>query len=210
MPNPADFDRHSPSVRNFTAVNDEYHIMKHSSGLILFWIMAGLFVAGIAGCKRTAENSVTHFYIVRHAERYPGFEGSLTWYGRLRAGDLMRKLQDSGIGKIYVTPFVRTVQTADSLRLLQRIDTACYLADTSGRDLLRSLTVHKDYGKRILIVGHANTLPGILRSLGVKEPLPAFPDTVYNRLFEVVNDHGKVSLRSSSYGRPSLPPAPAP
>lgn len=159
----------------------------------------------IYSCKRTAENSVTKYFVIKHAERYPGFEGSLTWYGRLRAGDLMRLLKDSGIQQIYVTPFIRTFQTADSLRLQRRIDTVRYLLDTTGNDLLRRLQSHKVYGKNILIVGHGNTVPAILRRLGAHYPGNEIPDSVFNLLFEIVNDHGKLSMRTLHYGRVNLP-----
>ena len=159
----------------------------------------------IYSCKRTAENSVTKYFVIKHAERYPGFEGSLTWYGRLRAGDLMRLLKDSGIQQIYVTPFIRTFQTADSLRLLQGIDTVRYLTDTTGNDLLHQLQSHKVYGKNILIVGHGNTVPAILRRLGGDYRGNEIPDSVFDLLFEIVNDHGKLSMRTLHYGRANLP-----
>lgn len=168
--------------------------------LLLFGGLLGFL---FAGCKRTAENSVTKFFVVRHAERFPGFDANLNWYGRLRAGDLMRLLKDSGISRIYVTPFVRTQQTADSLRLLQHIDTVRYLMDTTGNDLVRQLKAHNVYGTHILIVGHANTVPDILRRLGADYPGREIPDSVFNLMFEVINDHGKVTLHESRYGRAS-------
>ena len=167
------------------------------------WVVCLLL---ITACHKTLDNSVTRFFVVRHAERYPGFEGSLTWYGRQRAGDLMRLLEDSSIRRIYVSPFARTLQTADSLRLLQHIDTVYYTADTSAKALLSAIEAHADYGKNSLIVGDAEMIPAILQKLGVHYDASDIPDSVYNLLFEVVNDHGKVSLHTLHYGRPSMPP----
>jgi broad specificity phosphatase PhoE len=150
------------------------------------------------------DKTYSKFYVVRHAERYAGFNGHLTWYGRERAGDLRRLLQDSGIQKIYITPYSRTLETADSLRLQQKTDTVIYLVDTSGADLGRLLKRKKDYGKNILIVGHGNTVPGILRMLGASYPSDQLPDSVYNVMFEVINDHGKVHMRAFYYGRANL------
>jgi phosphohistidine phosphatase SixA len=166
--------------------------------LIMAMVMMSLF-----SCVNHTNPKKTYstFFIVRHAERYPGFNGHLTWYGRERAGDLMRLLKDSGIQKIYVTPYSRTLETADSLRLLQKIDTSVYLIDSTGDDLAGRLKKHKDYGKKILIVGHENTVPGILRKLGARYPSDVLPDSVYNLMFEVVNDHGKVNMHTLRYGR---------
>lgn len=148
-----------------------------------------LFTAFFSSCKNRKDPNKAYstFYVVRNAERHPGFNGHLNWYGRLRAGDLMRALKDSGIQKIYVTPFSRTLETADSLKLLQKIDTVQYPVGSAGNILIHLLEKRKDYGKRILIVGHGNTVPAIIRKLGATyagDSLPAF-----NLIFEIVNDH---------------------
>lgn len=145
------------------------------------------------------------FFVVRHAERYPGFNGHLTWYGRERAGDLSRLLKDSGIQKIYVTPYSRTLETADSLLLLQKTDTAVFLLDSSGTELARQLKAGKDYGKKVLIIGHGNSLPGILRVLGGTGAATYQPDTVSDLIFEIINDHGRVFMKTMHYGKPSMP-----
>ncbi|MGH2644402.1 MAG: histidine phosphatase family protein [Chitinophagaceae bacterium] len=161
----------------------------------------------IVSCKNHSDPDKTYskFFVIKHAERYPGFDGHLTWYGRERAGDLMRLLKDSGIQKIYVTPYSRTLETADSLRLLQRIDTVVYLKDSTGESLITCLKEHLDYGKNILIVGHDNTVPGILRKLGASYSENKLPDSIFNQMFEVINDHGKVSMKTFFYGKPNLP-----
>lgn len=174
--------------------------------LIIPCIMT-LFTLLIVSCKNHTDPDKTYskFFVVKHAERYPGFDGHLTWYGRERAGDLMRLLKDSNIQKIYVTPYSRTLETADSLRLLQKIDTVVYLKDSTGESLIKCLKLHRDYGKNILIVGHNNTVPGILRKLGASYSGNELPDSVFNRMYEVINDHGKVSMKSFLYGKPNLP-----
>lgn len=163
------------------------------------WIIL-LVLVFAAACKKTAKNSKTKFFVVRHAERYPGFDGALTWAGKTRAGDLMRLLQDSGISKIYVTPYVRTAQTADSLRIKLKLDTVQYTPDSTGDNLLRQINQHHDYGTNILIVGHGNTVPHILRKLGANYPGDNLPDTVYDKIFEVINNHGKVTMKTMQYG----------
>lgn len=145
------------------------------------------------------------FFVVRHAERYPGFNGHLTWYGRQRAAELAALLKDSGVSRIYVTPYSRTLETADSLRFARNIDTAVYLLDSTGADLVTRLKARGDYGRTVLIVGHSSSIGGILHGLGVKDALPGTPDTLSNLIYEVINNHGKVDVRSFRFGAPSIP-----
>lgn len=174
---------------------------------IFFGLMVFSLSSIFTSCKnhKDPNKAFSKFFIVRHAERYPGFNGHLTWYGRLRAGDLMRKLKDSGIQKIYLTPYSRTVETADSLIALQKTDTCVYLLDTAATGLMQQLKSNKDFGKTILIIGHSNTIPDIIRKLGGEYAANTLPDSIFNEIFELINDHGKVQLRTIPYGEPNLP-----
>lgn len=146
----------------------------------------------------------SRFFVVSHAESYPGFNGHLSWYGRERAGALEKLLSDSGITRIYVTPYSRTLETADSLRLLKKIDTAVYLLDTTGENLTEALKAHEDYGRTVLIVAHPYAVPGVLKSLGVRDqPLPG-ADAGPDELYDVDNDHGKVHMRAIRFGPPLM------
>lgn len=160
-----------------------------------------------ASCKnhKNPEKTFSKIFIVRHGERYPGFNGHLSWYGRLRAGDLMRRLQDSGIEKIYVTPFSRTTEMADSLILQRKIDTSVYRLDTIATELIAQIKNNRDFGRTILIVGSSVMIPDIIKKLGGTYDNQALPDSAFNVLFELINDHGQVQLSSSTYGRPNLP-----
>ncbi|MBX5438976.1 MAG: hypothetical protein IRZ29_05480 [Thermoflavifilum sp.] len=156
-------------------------------------------------CRRTPENSFTKVYLIPHAEAYPAFNGSLTWYGRLRAGDLMRWLKDSAVQRIYFNPFARCEHTADSLRALGNVDTAYYRWDNSGASLVQSIAEHRDYGRHLLVIALPEEIPGILHALGVPDAPEQFPDTAYDRAFIIRIDHGRVSETSLRYGRPPLP-----
>ena len=60
----------------------------------------------------------------------------LTDTGYLKAGALYRLLKDSGIQRIYLTPYASSRETAESLRTYLHIDTVTYTPDTSGEGLL--------------------------------------------------------------------------
>ncbi|MBV8255346.1 MAG: histidine phosphatase family protein [Chitinophaga sp.] len=139
------------------------------------------------------------FYLVRHAERYEGPDSTLTPEGHARAGALYHLLKDSAIKKVYITPYRRSIQTADSLRLLLPVDTSFYKPDTSGESLIYELTRHEDWGKHVVIIGHANTLIPIIRSLGAKSPVDSIGDKEFDRLFIIRKTHEGTTIKSTCY-----------
>jgi broad specificity phosphatase PhoE len=149
-------------------------------------------------------------YIVRHAEKVtPGDDPVLTVAGNKRAGDLMRKLRYECIRRIYVTQFKRTQLTADSLRIRLMIDTVHYHHDNYD-GLLRSIRLHGDAGRTILIIAHSNTIPKIIRKLGVLNyPQADIPDWQFDNLYVVTFPGGVAKVTKTKYGATSVaPPAP--
>jgi phosphohistidine phosphatase SixA len=136
--------------------------MKH---LYIFLALAAL--QNMATAQQ--EPGVTRIFIVRHAEKETGKDPLLTAAGKARSGDLMRRLQHEGIQKIYVSRTRRSQDTADSLRIQLNIDTVHYTADTLCDNLVGAIMEHRDFGKTILIIAHSNTIPQIIRKLGVQD-----------------------------------------
>ncbi len=145
--------------------------------------------------------SKTKIYLVRHAEKDTGNNPPLTLAGYKRAGDLMRTLENKNIQRIYSTPTRRTMQTGDSLRLLQHIDTILYKADTTGEGLCNKIIAAADAGKTILVIGHSNTVPKLIRRLGVTGyAAKDLPDSEFDNLFLITYKRGKVKLKAMKYG----------
>ncbi|MBC9930351.1 histidine phosphatase family protein [Chitinophaga qingshengii] len=140
------------------------------------------------------------FYLVRHAERHPGgADTSLTTEGFQRAELLYERLKDAHLDKIYLTPYLRSIQTADSLRIKQHLDTCFYKADTTGESLIYEITRHGDWGKRILVIGHSNTLVPLLHSLRAKPHMTTINENEYNWLFIVRKTSAGTSLTEDCY-----------
>lgn len=139
------------------------------------------------------------FYVIRHAERNPGPDSTLTAAGQERAGALYRLLKDSGLNKIYITPYKRTMATADSIRIRLHLDTCFYAADTTGEAFIYQVTRHEDWGKRILVVGHSNTIIPLLRSLRASPHIDSIGENEYNRLFIVRKNKDGTTLKEVSY-----------
>lgn len=143
----------------------------------------------------------TRIFIVRHGEKEKGVDPVLTPAGNTRAGDLMRRLKDEGIQKIYVSQYKRTQNTGDSLRLQLKIDTIQYAADTVCDKLVNAIMEHGDFGKTILIIAHSNTIPQIIRKFGVTDyPYGDIPDNEFDNLFLITYKKEKAKLRVMKYG----------
>jgi phosphohistidine phosphatase SixA len=129
-------------------------------------------------------------FLVRHAERADGGaqkgmmggdDPDLSAAGRARAQSLARMLKDAGITAIYTTEYKRTKQTAEPLAKVLGIEpTAIPSKDaTSLGQKLKTVTGN------VLVVGHSNSVPGIIKDLGVGDSI-AIADDEYDNLFVVV------------------------
>ena len=128
-------------------------------------------------------------FVVRHAERSDNTAGAspmmaadpdLSEAGRTRAAALAAMLKDAGVGAIFVTEFKRTQQTAAPLaKALGLTPVVVSANDTAG--LVGQL---RKAGRNALVVGHSNTVPGVVAALGVASPV-AVADTEYDNLFIV-------------------------
>jgi phosphohistidine phosphatase SixA len=167
---------------------------------LFFFLVPGFVSNAIA----QQEPAVTKIFIVRHAEKETGNDPVLTAAGNKRAGDLMRALQNEAIGKIYVSQYRRTQHTGDSLRILLKIDTVHYTADTVCDKLINAIMGHSDFGKTILIIAHSNTIPYIIRKLGVLDyPYGDIPDNDFDDLFVVTYKKEKAKVKAMKYGAKS-------
>ena len=131
-------------------------------------LMKYLFLAVVAilACAANAQETVI---LVRHAELQSSpmsgpKQVPLSEAGSDRARRLADLLKDSGIDAIYVTDFVRTQKTAEPLaQALHKQLTVIPKGDP--RPLLERLRASPD-AHTVLLVGHSDTLPGLLKTLG--------------------------------------------
>jgi len=179
--------------------------MKNIIVLALLVFVQQLLVAQMpAGFSNT-----TTIYLVRHAEKETGRDPVLTTTGMQRAQDLYNVLKKKGISRIYATPYKRTQMTGDSLSQKLHIDTAIYAADTTGADLLKKIISNNDAGKTILVIGHSNTVPALIRHLGVSDfDIKELPETTFDSLFLVTYKKGKPAVKRMQYGAVSAASAP--
>lgn len=120
-------------------------------------------------------------YLVRHAEKIDeSRDPSLSAAGQARALRLADLLARTGITAIVTSEYKRTAETARPLATARKL-TPQVIAAKDRPALITRLRSRPD--EIVLVVGHSDTLPAVLKDLGVAAP-PAVED--YGNLFIVV------------------------
>ena len=130
----------------------------------------------------TAADAVPFVFIVRHAEKATtgGNDPDLSDAGRKRANALARILKNSQITSVFVTEFKRTQETAAPLA------TAAHLTPTiiPAKDVPALVVKLRALNGNALVVGHGNTIPDLVKELGIATPI-TIPEDDYTEIFVV-------------------------
>ena len=123
----------------------------------------------------------TTVFIVRHAEKADSSKDpDLSEAGNARAKALASMLRDAGIARIFATEFKRTQQTAAPLAKMLGLEVKSLAANDSTK-LVAAL---RDETGKALVVGHTNTIPDLIKALGITTPI-AIGENEYDDLFVV-------------------------
>jgi broad specificity phosphatase PhoE len=137
------------------------------------------FIASALLSVSTAQSTV---FVVRHAEKADATKDpDLSEAGRTRAEALTKVLRDAKIAVIYVTEFKRTQETAAPLAKALGITVTVSPAQDSAA-LIAKLRASNG---NALVVGHGDTIPNVMKALGISEP-SNIADNDYDNLFVVV------------------------
>jgi phosphohistidine phosphatase SixA len=121
-------------------------------------------------------------YIVRHGEKAAtGKDPELTAEGQARARNIAAILQKTGIRHVFSTPYARTRQTAQPLA--QRDSLAVETYDPAAPQALVDKV--KALDGAVLVVGHSNTVPELVRRFG-GAPGADIADDEYDRLYQLI------------------------
>jgi broad specificity phosphatase PhoE len=131
-------------------------------------------------------------FFVRHAEKATagGDDMDLSESGRVRAESLASLLKDAEISAIYTTEFKRTRQTAAPLAKALQLEPAVI----SSKDQPGLIAKLRASSGNVLVVGHSNTIPDLLKTLGITTPI-SIADNDYSNLFVVLLDEKPRLLR---------------
>jgi phosphohistidine phosphatase SixA len=177
-----------------------------------FWlpvlVVCAQACAGAQSARVAPPTTATTVVVVRHAEKSTDDprDPSLSPEGQKRARALSAVLTNAGVTDIYTTQYKRTRQTAEpfaqqfGLTVVERPITATNSAAYARELALEILT--KSAGKGVLVVGHSNTVPDIVKALsGIT--VPAIADPEYDHIFVVVvPTSGSPRLMQLGFGQP--------
>ena len=125
--------------------------------------------------------------VVRHAEKISDTDQRLSDDGLSRAARLAALLKDAGVSAIYSTDTPRTRGTAQPLADAKKLPIQIY--DSGGEDAgataLAARLRERHADGVVLVVGHSNTVPDLLRALGCPETI-SIASGEYDNLFVVV------------------------
>jgi broad specificity phosphatase PhoE len=146
----------------------------------LFFCVALLCCGQIVAAQST-------IFLVRHAEKADASTSAdpkdpeLSEAGRARAESLAKTLKDTNLTAIYATEFKRAQQTAEPIARAAGIKTTTVPANETA-SLISKL---KETKGNALVVGHSNTLPDIIKALGIATPI-TIKDPDYDNLFMLI------------------------
>jgi len=131
----------------------------------------------------TAANAAPVIFIVRHAEKASGIgnDPDLSLQGQKRADALARILKDSEIRSVFVTEFKRTQETAAPTARAAHVSPTV-IPTNDVRPLAEKL---RALNGNALVVGHGNTIPDLLKALGIAASV-SIPDDDYTEIFVVM------------------------
>lgn len=130
----------------------------------------------------SAAGATPVIFVVRHAEKATtgGNDPDLSAAGRKRAEELARILKDSQIKAVFVTEFKRTQETAAPTAKAAHVDPTVVPAN----DISELVAKLRAVNGNALVVGHGNTIPELIKALGIETPIN-IPDDDYSEIFIV-------------------------
>ncbi len=175
------------------------HFSRAAAGIIA--LLAIVLLAGF----QARQDGTTTIYLVRHAEKAstPADDPALDSLGQARARSLADALKDAGVRRVVVTQYRRTGLTAAPLASAAGVTPIVVDTRMGGAAHVKAVadSARAARGESVLVVGHSNTIPLIVRELGgTAEPLT---DDDYDDLFIVlIPPSGAVRTVHARYGAP--------
>ncbi|MBP7407144.1 MAG: histidine phosphatase family protein [Flavobacteriales bacterium] len=173
--------------------------MRHA--LCMFTACLSLFLH--CAPRSMAQETVTTVYVVRHAEKLNPSDPDtpLSPEGQVRAHELAKTLARAGVQRIYATTKLRAQQTVAPLAELRGLELV--LLEPGAVDELVQRITTEDVGLVVVVAGHSNTVPNIVKGLSMVD-VGGIPEERYDRLFKVViSADGKAKVEELRFGVPT-------
>jgi 2,3-bisphosphoglycerate-dependent phosphoglycerate mutase len=177
--------------------------MKTSCAALL---LAFLALPSVAGAECGSGTAI----VVRHGEKFmtgdaeKDRDAPLSEAGKERAEALAAALSEAGIDAVYSSPYLRTRGTVEPLAAKLGLEVVPYsVVEKDAQQRIAAKVMAENCGREVLIAGHSNTVPELLRAFGVAEP-EEIADQQYDHLYLVRWRAGApAELLVLHYGRPT-------
>jgi probable phosphoglycerate mutase len=122
-------------------------------------------------------------FLVRHAEKAAsgGNDPDLSTAGQEQAESLARMLKDAEITAIFTTEFKRTRETAAPTAKATKI----FPTVVPANDIPAMVEKLRSLKGNALVVAHGNTIPDLVKALGIETPI-AIPEDDYSELLVII------------------------
>ena len=152
---------------------------------ILFSLVLSMGTGSKAHIPQTTNDSVTTYYLIRHAEKDRSDSSNrnpdLKKEGLDRAKKWAEVLKDIEFDAVYSTDYNRTMQTAKPLADQNKLEIIKYDASK----LFDSNFENATKGKTVLVVGHSNTTPQFVNAILGEKKYENLDDSENGALFIV-------------------------
>lgn len=149
----------------------------------------------IPGAK---DSDTVVFFLIRHAEKGEGEDPNLTDIGFKRAHKLADMMKGQPVDFLFSTSFKRTTATAQYLAMQKVIPFVFYKEE--GQYETAELMLSTAKGKKIVMVGHSNTIPALLNYLSKSDKYKDIPHDEYDNFYIAsVKEHGKAEILHFKY-----------
>ncbi len=177
-------------------------MMKSKTTVRVVLIASCVLVAAlVAQTPDDRSTKPTVVYIVRHAEKTgESPDADLSGKGKTRVEVLRWMLRDIAIDAVYSTDAPRTLHTVEPIAKERGLSVESYVPKP-GKLAETIRQIHR--GQTLLVSGHSNTIPELLKSLGVSiedKILPGFDD-----LFIVMLDGSATDAKGATLQRLHYP-----
>lgn len=153
--------------------------------------------------RAVAQSPMTTVFVVRHAEKLDAGDPDtpLSPEGEARALALSKELARANVTGVFASDKLRTQQTVRPLARRNGVDIT--VLDAWALDDLEQ-RIRKDHkGTVVLVAGHSNTVPQIVRRFSGVE-VDGIPEHVYDRLYKVtIAPDGAATLEELRFGEPT-------
>lgn len=166
-----------------------------------------MFLLFLICCKATSgytqhEEKMTTIILFRHAEKLDeanNADPGLSEKGKERAQNYADMFKEETIGSVYATPYKRTKQTLESLAADQNL----IIKEYPPLDENAFASIFKEHeGEIIVICGHSNTVPALLRYFAPLESPINLDEDEYDKVFIISKaPSGKTSVLKLTVNR---------